>query len=105
MLPDIQPKETPTTPATIPKTTPKSLDMKVNLPEDLLDVGGINTDSSNEILDPYYTVVETATCESFGNPKETMVQPEPSLCKDLAEDGFRSVCKGNFLSNITLIHI
>jgi len=98
---------TATTPATTPKTTPESfdygdgLDEKSNLPEEPLEYGGYVSELSNEIFAPSYTVVDTPSCDSFGNPKETMVQPEPSLCKDLAEDGFRCVpyygCKNGIL--------
>ena len=75
------PEKSVTTPATTPKTTPGFLEDK-------------SIAISNEILNPSYTVVETANCDSFGNPKQTMVQSEPISCQDLSEDGFRCVWKG-----------
>ena len=75
------PEKSVTTPATTPKTTPGFLEDK-----------SIDYDAtSNEILNPSYTVVETANCDSFGNPKQTMVQSNPISCQDLSEDGFRCV--------------
>ena len=40
---------------------------------------------------PNYRGVESPSCESLGNPKETIEQVEPRQCKDLAKEGFRLV--------------